>query len=765
MRSLVGWLVVQAVGRREAVRKAQKDETSSGVQFFNDLDDDALAEFLPAGPRTLIFTEYTDTQEYLLACIEALEAVLRNTHLGADDEQQEYVSKDVRAPILNAIEEDVVPELVTESFSVRQDTEDRGDGLFQPPIGGAEPDDPLPDWLQQWLRSARNAEFSRDVFDEETARPTLAEIIRDIRKTGARVCSDETSRIVDIEEAAGDSDSTIDDPANADLEAEKPSRETGEADPVHAFSPWYQIEPESGMERSSAAAERLRNVVRRPVYTLLSTEVLAEGVNLQECGFIAHYDLPWNPTRLIQRNGRIDRRLNSRFENNEKRETLAEDLETYPAFVKPQQVYHATVVPVEPDFDGERESNYAHKVRKTLRRKLNTIRAIFGLSSWPVVLGPDSAEDVLTGELEFETPGFRRREDLFNTRRQLDKEREAVKERAGDDLSNYRKPELRSGEWINLPLRTDRECVEEILADLVGADTDGVEDSESGGREEGERTPREHFEAAKESWSDVVALCVSTWTPYRPDARPVRARYQLDASTSDEKTGVIQATLIVENREADGGVHLVTWTRVNRDSELGGRNMQDLETFAMTPDNGSKGTDYGFFRYLATLTEPGASTDREVYDRRSEFVPTTPTGFAEDIVARAADGVLSGHCDLPEGAEKSELSFKEDGLRTMAGGSTRSFFPDRVEDERSARADEQSGPGANFYRLLISWLNTVDPVGIGKLDNVLENDEESNIRSLRRTDTLPEGSGEPQFPTEFLPPDGIRTNLWLIPED
>ena len=40
---------------------------------------------------------------------------------------------------------------------------------------------------------------------------------------------------------------------------------------------------------------------------LITTDVLAEGVNLQQCRNIINYDLPWNPMRLVQRHGRIDR--------------------------------------------------------------------------------------------------------------------------------------------------------------------------------------------------------------------------------------------------------------------------------------------------------------------------------------------------------------------------------------------------------------------------------------------------------------------------
>lgn len=40
---------------------------------------------------------------------------------------------------------------------------------------------------------------------------------------------------------------------------------------------------------------------------LVSTEVASEGVDLQFCRVIVNYDLPWNPTRIEQRIGRIDR--------------------------------------------------------------------------------------------------------------------------------------------------------------------------------------------------------------------------------------------------------------------------------------------------------------------------------------------------------------------------------------------------------------------------------------------------------------------------
>ena len=40
---------------------------------------------------------------------------------------------------------------------------------------------------------------------------------------------------------------------------------------------------------------------------VVTTDVVAEGVNLQQARHIINYDLPWNPMRLVQRHGRIDR--------------------------------------------------------------------------------------------------------------------------------------------------------------------------------------------------------------------------------------------------------------------------------------------------------------------------------------------------------------------------------------------------------------------------------------------------------------------------
>lgn len=40
---------------------------------------------------------------------------------------------------------------------------------------------------------------------------------------------------------------------------------------------------------------------------LFATDCISEGQNLQDCDYLINYDIHWNPVRVIQRFGRIDR--------------------------------------------------------------------------------------------------------------------------------------------------------------------------------------------------------------------------------------------------------------------------------------------------------------------------------------------------------------------------------------------------------------------------------------------------------------------------
>jgi len=54
---------------------------------------------------------------------------------------------------------------------------------------------------------------------------------------------------------------------------------------------------------------------KHPVRILIATDAAREGLNLQaHCNNLFHFDVPWNPSRMEQRNGRIDRKLQSKDE-------------------------------------------------------------------------------------------------------------------------------------------------------------------------------------------------------------------------------------------------------------------------------------------------------------------------------------------------------------------------------------------------------------------------------------------------------------------
>ena len=76
------------------------------------------------------------------------------------------------------------------------------------------------------------------------------------------------------------------------------------SDVIRRFSPYYN--DYSSNEVTASGAEEIR--------VLVSTDVLSEGLNLQDATRMINYDLHWNPVRLMQRIGRVDRRMNPDIE-------------------------------------------------------------------------------------------------------------------------------------------------------------------------------------------------------------------------------------------------------------------------------------------------------------------------------------------------------------------------------------------------------------------------------------------------------------------
>ncbi len=58
----------------------------------------------------------------------------------------------------------------------------------------------------------------------------------------------------------------------------------------------------------SKLREKMRNMPQKgEIDILIATDCISEGQNLQDCDYLINYDIHWNPVRIIQRFGRIDR--------------------------------------------------------------------------------------------------------------------------------------------------------------------------------------------------------------------------------------------------------------------------------------------------------------------------------------------------------------------------------------------------------------------------------------------------------------------------
>jgi superfamily II DNA or RNA helicase len=76
------------------------------------------------------------------------------------------------------------------------------------------------------------------------------------------------------------------------------------ADVIQRFSPYYNGTSSAALAETGRAETRV----------LISTDVLSEGLNLQDASRMINYDIHWNPIRLMQRIGRVDRRMNPEVE-------------------------------------------------------------------------------------------------------------------------------------------------------------------------------------------------------------------------------------------------------------------------------------------------------------------------------------------------------------------------------------------------------------------------------------------------------------------
>lgn len=76
------------------------------------------------------------------------------------------------------------------------------------------------------------------------------------------------------------------------------------ADVIQRFAPYYNGTSSAALAKDGKQETRV----------LISTDVLSEGLNLQDASRMINYDIHWNPVRLMQRIGRVDRRMNPEVE-------------------------------------------------------------------------------------------------------------------------------------------------------------------------------------------------------------------------------------------------------------------------------------------------------------------------------------------------------------------------------------------------------------------------------------------------------------------
>lgn len=121
---------------------------------------------------------------------------------------------------------------------------------------------------------------------------------------------------------------------------------------IKRFAPYYNCTP-----------DELEEYLKNPIQILISTDVLSEGLNLQDANIVVNYDLHWNPVRLMQRIGRVDRRMDPN---------------------KPVKYETVWVYNFLPPRELERLLRLAARVQQ----KLNTITMILGLEA-PVLTPND----------------------------------------------------------------------------------------------------------------------------------------------------------------------------------------------------------------------------------------------------------------------------------------------------------------------------------------------------------------------------------------
>lgn len=140
------------------------------------------------------------------------------------------------------------------------------------------------------------------------------------------------------------------------------------------------------------------------VTVLLATDAASEGLNLQACSYLVNFDMPWNPMRVEQRIGRIDRLGQAKVEIHVRNYFIADTVEqsVYSALADRINVFNGMVGGLQPILGstehafqdifktprGERDAALARHVR-------NLMREIDVLKDSGIALGEPDGDDHL----------------------------------------------------------------------------------------------------------------------------------------------------------------------------------------------------------------------------------------------------------------------------------------------------------------------------------------------------------------------------------
>jgi superfamily II DNA/RNA helicase len=147
---------------------------------------------------------------------------------------------------------------------------------------------------------------------------------------------------------------------------------------IKRFAPFY----------NKTSVIKLLEQKQTEIRILIATDVLSEGINLQDARLLINYDLHWNPVRLMQRIGRIDRRLDPDIETAIKLQypdwADKRGIAKYWNFLPPEEL-------------NEVLSLYQKVTKKTLR-----ISKVFGIENKKLLRADDDYETLKDFNHEYE---------------------------------------------------------------------------------------------------------------------------------------------------------------------------------------------------------------------------------------------------------------------------------------------------------------------------------------------------------------------------